>query len=52
MINESLSGVRPQEVSGEALRAAVPVLDVARQALARGDEAGAIRAVQQARGML
>jgi hypothetical protein len=52
LINDSLSGVCPQDQSASGMRDAVPVLDVARQALARGNEAGAVRAVQQARGMV
>jgi len=52
LINESLSGVRPQGENPSALRAAVPILDQARQALARGDEAEATRAATEARSLL
>ncbi len=50
LINDSLSGVRPQGERRRDARGGAR-LDEARQALARGDEAGTAPAVQQARGM-
>jgi hypothetical protein len=51
LINDSHSGVLPAWEDRNGMRAAVPVLDGARQAIARGDTQEAVRVVQQARAM-
>jgi hypothetical protein len=52
LLRDSTARNLPAEASREAMRAAVPVLDRARQALARQDLATAAAAVAEARGML
>lgn len=52
VLDESMAGQRPISENVASLRDALPVLDQARQALARGDVATAQQAVDRARAMI